>query len=99
MVELVYLPAQAGTQDLKVKRMFYVYAISSRVKSYIYVGLTDNLERRLKQHFDGRSKTTRPYRPFELIYSETKETRIAAREREKYFKTSKGKDYLRTISK
>jgi len=64
--------------------MYYVYALSSTTRNYIYVGLTDNIQRRINQHNAGKSKTTKPYRPFVLIYSETFETRLEARAREKY---------------
>jgi len=84
------------TQDLK-RMMFYVYAIKSESKNYIYVGLTDNLERRLSEHNSGKNKTTKPYRPFVLIHSENFETRVQAREREKYLKSGIGKDFLRTL--
>ncbi|HSI68873.1 MAG TPA: GIY-YIG nuclease family protein [Gillisia sp.] len=36
--------------------MFIVYAISSLSRNYIYVGLTDNLDRRLNQHNTGKNK-------------------------------------------
>ena len=77
--------------------MFYVYAISSLVKNYIYVGMTSNLDDRLERHFNGREKTTRAYRPFELIYTEDLETRLEARKREKYWKSGVGKEQLRLI--
>ncbi|WP_317048349.1 GIY-YIG nuclease family protein [Candidatus Ulvibacter alkanivorans] len=47
--------------------MFYVYALSSIERKYIYVGLTNNLNRRIAQHNSGYEKTTKPYRPFSLI--------------------------------
>ena len=62
--------------------MFIIYAISSLSKNYIYVGLTSNLEERLRRHNKGYEKTTKFYSPFILIYSETSETRIEARKRE-----------------
>lgn len=77
--------------------MFYVYAISSLERNYIYVGLTDNLERRLFEHNSGKNKTTKPYGPFKLIYFEECTTRIEARAREKYFKSGVGKEKLRAI--
>ncbi|PJA97150.1 MAG: endonuclease, partial [Ignavibacteriales bacterium CG_4_9_14_3_um_filter_34_10] len=48
--------------------MYYVYAISSKNRNYIYVGITDNIARRINQHNKGYNKTTKPYLPFELIY-------------------------------
>ncbi|HCY77300.1 MAG TPA: endonuclease [Ignavibacteriales bacterium] len=77
--------------------MFFVYAIKSLKRNYIYVGLSNNLERRLAEHNGGRNKTTEPYRPFKLIYSEEFDTRIKARTREKYFKSGSGKEFLKNI--
>ncbi|MBF0532394.1 MAG: GIY-YIG nuclease family protein [Candidatus Omnitrophica bacterium] len=75
--------------------MFIVYAIKSEKCNYIYVGLTNNLERRLQQHFQGKSSTTRAYRPFILIYSALFETRIEARINEKILKSGSGKEFLK----
>jgi len=75
--------------------MYYVYAISSQIRKYIYVGLTDNIERRIFQHNSGKSRTTKSYRPFVLIYSQEFTTRTQAREKEKYLKSGIGKEYLK----
>ena len=78
--------------------MFFVYAIRSTTRNYTYVGLTNNLARRIAEHNCGRNKTTKPYGPFKLIYSESFETRIEARAREKYFKSGSGKEYLKNFN-
>jgi putative endonuclease len=77
--------------------MFYVYAIRSASRNYIYVGLTDDLERRLHQHNSGLNRTTRPYAPFTLIWSESFPTRQQARQREKYLKSGVGKEFLKSL--
>tara|TARA_R100000353_G_C6354917_1_gene154391 strand:- start:195 stop:446 length:252 start_codon:yes stop_codon:yes gene_type:complete len=77
--------------------MFFVYAISSLYRNYIYVGMTDNLERRVQQHNDGKEKTTKPYLPYILLYSESIDNRIDARTREKYWKSGTGKRQLRQM--
>jgi putative endonuclease len=77
--------------------MFFVYAISSLSRNYIYVGMTDNLERRVKQHNDGKEKTTKPYLPYILLYSESVDIRADARTREKYWKSGTGKRQLRKM--
>ncbi len=59
--------------------VFYVYALRSLSRNYIYVGLTDNLDRRVMQHNSGLNPTTKPYCPFELIWSESFPTRNEAR--------------------
>jgi putative endonuclease len=71
-----------------------VYAISAQTRKYIYVGLSNNLLRRVEEHQRGYNKTTNPYRPFKLIYSKSFDTRIQAREHEKYLKSSPGKRFL-----
>jgi putative endonuclease len=77
--------------------MFFVYAISSLCRNYIYVGMTDNLERRVQQHNLGNEKTTKPYLPYILLYSESLENRSDARIREKYWKSGTGKRKLRKM--
>ena len=74
--------------------MYYVYAISSLERNYIYVGLTDNLERRFCEHNSGKNKTTKPYSPFKILYTQEFETRLEARQKEKYFKSGIGKEKL-----
>ena len=77
--------------------MFYVYVISSELKKYIYVGITNNIERRFVEHQKGYNKTTRVYRPFKLIHFEKLLSRIEARRREKYLKSGVGKEWIKTI--
>lgn len=74
--------------------MFFVYAIKSKVKNYTYVGLTSNLENRLLYHNRGYEKSTRAYKPFDLIYFEEVSTRQAARRREKFLKSGQGRLFL-----
>ncbi|MFB3056505.1 MAG: GIY-YIG nuclease family protein [Ignavibacteriaceae bacterium] len=77
--------------------MYYVYVISSKTRKYIYVGITNNLSRRIAEHNSGYNKTTRTYRPFKLILSEEFTTRTTAREREKYLKSGIGKEFLKRL--
>ena len=79
--------------------MFYVYVLKSLSRNYIYVGMTDNLERRIHQHHAGLSRTTRAYRPFVVILTETFPSRAEARKREKYLKSGFGKIFLKSLSK
>ena len=75
--------------------MYFVYALKSIKKNYIYVGMTKDLDKRLKEHQDGKGKATRPYRPFKMIYSEAFPYRFEARKREKFLKTGVGKEFLK----
>lgn len=77
--------------------MYFVYAIKSKIRSYIYVGLTSNFERRFKQHNNGYERTTKSYKPFIILQLEEFESRLEARKREKYLKSGVGKEYLKTL--
>ena len=77
--------------------MVWVYAISSVVRNYIYVGMTKDVDARLARHNKGREKITKPYAPFQLIFTEVCANRVKAREREKYWKSGIGKQKLRDI--
>ena len=76
---------------------FYVYALKSLHRNYIYVGLTNNLKRRTSEHNLGRNKTTKPYSPFKLIFSEKYSSRQEVRIKEKYLKSGFGKELLKTL--
>jgi putative endonuclease len=77
--------------------MCYVYAIKSAEKKYIYVGLTNNPDRKIAEHNRKKEKTTRLYVPFKAILIEKYNTRLEARKREKYLKSGIGKEYLRSL--
>ncbi len=78
--------------------MYYVYAIKSTSRVYIYVGLTDNVKRRIEQHNNGYEHTTKPYAPFFHFYTSSSfATRPLARIYEKYLKSGIGKEYLKSL--
>ena len=79
------------------EKSFIVYAISSQSRNYIYVGITSDLEARLVRHNAGFEKTTKPYAPFYVIFTEKLEDRKSARNKEKYFKSGTGKEQLKLI--
>ena len=71
--------------------MYTVYAIASLNRKYVYVGFTSNLTERLLRHNNGLERTTKPYAPFLLVYTESAPDRPSARLREKYWKSRSGK--------
>jgi len=83
--------------DVEKKMAYAVYAIQSSVDDRIYVGFSENLENRLKEHNHGKTKSTKGFRPWVLIYYDEVETRIEARKREKYLKSGCGKEFLKSI--
>ena len=77
--------------------MYVVYALKSDRDGRIYVGLTASLGRRLKEHNLGNVFSTKGFRPWRVLYTETVGTRKAARLREKYLKSGIGKEFLKSI--
>ena len=77
--------------------MYFVYAIKSTIRNYIYIGITNDLSRRINQHNKGYNKTTKPYRPFKLIYKEKLSDRKEARIREKFLKSGIGREFLKKL--
>lgn len=77
------------------QKTYTVYALRSELNGMVYVGFSDNLERRLKEHNAGKSKFTKGYRPWSLVYSELVNSRLEARQREKYLKSGVGKEWLK----
>ena len=78
---------------------YYIYIIKSKVKDFIYVGITTDLRKRLAEHNNKKEKSTKFYTPFELIFYEAYRSKIDAARREQYLKTTKGKTTLRTMLK
>jgi predicted GIY-YIG superfamily endonuclease len=61
----------------------------------MYVGMSRDVDRRLREHNSGRSKYTSGHIPWIVIYTERYEGTAEARSREKYLKTSAGRRYLK----
>ena len=76
--------------------MFYAYVIRSIESGFLYKGHCNDLKIRLQQHNAGLTKSTKPYRPFEIAYFEEFHTEAEAIKREKYFKTAAGRRFLKT---
>jgi putative endonuclease len=75
--------------------MFYIYILKSKIDQRLYTGYTSDLRRRLKEHISGTVQSTQNRRPLELIYYEAYKNKQSALKREKYLKTTKGKNELR----
>jgi len=62
--------------------MFYVYVLRSKKDGKLYIGFTEDLRRRLKEHNEGINISTKSRRPFELVYYEAYKSQTDARKRE-----------------
>ena len=77
--------------------MFYVYILKSIKYPKTYVGMTNNIERRLFEHNAGQGNYTEKYKPWVVIYNEEHNTLEQARTREKFFKSTTGRRKLKAI--
>lgn len=74
--------------------IYTVYILYSVTLDRYYVGLTSNLEDRLKRHNEGKSKYTKSGIPWKLVYQVSFETRSEAKEKEKKIKSSEDREEL-----
>ena len=78
---------------------YYVYILKSFKDGTYYVGSTQDLESRIERHNQGRTKYTKPKRPWNLVYSEEHLDRSSAMKREYAIKRKKSKDYIESLIK
>jgi len=74
---------------------YNVYILRSLVRERYYIGCTSDLDKRIKEHNSGKTKSTKPYRPWKIIYHETFIDKNEAYRREWHLKHPKG--YLEKI--
>jgi putative endonuclease len=83
--------------------VFWTYAIRSVSTDRLYIGHTMDLSKRLKEHNDPESFSSRFTKripgPWILVHSEPFPTRSEAYRRERWLKTGKGREYLKEILK
>lgn len=80
-------------------KFYYVYVLKSISHDFIYIGYTENLKQRFKEHNSGESKSTKPYIPYDIIHYEAYKNIKDAKRREEYLKTNRGKTTLNTMLK
>lgn len=76
--------------------MLYVYILENKNDQSLYIGLTSNIDKRIRDHLSGRgAKTTRKKSGWQLIYLEGYLDRLDAVNREKFLKSGPGRKYLK----
>ncbi|MBK7872687.1 MAG: GIY-YIG nuclease family protein [Saprospiraceae bacterium] len=77
--------------------MFFVYILKSQLTGKHYYGHTKHIDVRLKEHNTGRVKSTKAYSPpWQVIYTESFETKSEAFKRELFFKSIDGYNFLKS---
>jgi len=74
--------------------MYSTYIIKSGKTGKLYIGHTENLNRRLTEHNSNQSKSTKNKGPWELLYQREFGTRSDAMKHEIDLKKIKNKNYL-----
>ena len=77
--------------------MHYLYILLNKAKTRTYTGVTDNVERRLKDHNSGKVASSRPYGPYKVTHTESFATLGEAKQKEKFYKSTTGRRRLKEM--
>jgi putative endonuclease len=79
----------------RISNWHYVYVLLSKKDNKFYIGYTQNLKRRIKEHNAKRNFSTKSRLPVSLIYAEACLNKEDAGRRENYLKTTQGRRFLK----
>ena len=77
--------------------MYYTYILKSLIKNRTYTGFTCDLNRRLEEHNRGKVRSSKAYKPFDILIVEELNTAKEAKQREAFYKTSSGRKEIKEI--
>jgi len=63
----------------------------------VYIGSTNDIERRLEDHNRGNTRSTKYYVPWKIVYSEEYATKSEARKRERQLKNWKNRERIENL--
>ena len=75
--------------------MYYVYFLQSLKNDDLYIGLTENLKKRVILHNTGNVKSTQFYKPWKLLGYEVYNSRSEAVKRERFLKNHQQRELLK----
>jgi len=85
-----------GSEISISNKFYYVYLLESiNHDQEHYIGYTDDLKKRIKEHNAGLNWSTKAYKPWRLIYYEACLNKEDAKRRERYLKTSQGRRLIK----
>ncbi len=73
----------------------FVYVLRSINFERNYIGFSRNVARRLRQHNSGKTKSTKPFLPWKVLFFEEFSSKEEALKREKFLKSGKGREYIK----
>ena len=74
---------------------YFVYILKSINSLKTYVGMTEDVESRLKEHNTKKTKSTKAFTPYIILHIEEFDSRLSARKREKYLKSGSGREWIK----
>lgn len=83
------------TSDVLSPKKYYVYLFLSLKDNKFYVGFTNDLKRRIKEHTDGYVTATKHRLPLKLIHYEYFINEADAKARERFLKSGFGREQLK----
>ncbi|MEE9162887.1 MAG: GIY-YIG nuclease family protein [Candidatus Neomarinimicrobiota bacterium] len=86
-----------GFESLPLRTMYWVYVLQSKKDGGFYTGYTQDLDKRVREHNAGKTRSLRGRMPLELVYSEEFPHKRAAKERERQIKSWKGGEGLKNL--
>ena len=73
---------------------YYSYVLRSLKNGILYKGSTQDIEKRINTHNSGKVKFSSKHMPSELVLFEEFQTRAEAINREKWYKTGIGRNWV-----
>lgn len=80
---------------IQVIMFSYVYVLESTQNNNLYIGFTTDLRKRVTEHNQKVTRSTKAYVPWRLIYYEACLNKNDAQRREKYLKSNQGARLLK----
>ena len=77
--------------------MYYLYILQSQAKGRYYVGVSGNVDKRLKEHNSGIVKSTAPYKPWIIKCVEEFPDIKLAYQRERFIKDKHSRKIIEKI--
>jgi putative endonuclease len=78
---------------------FYFYVLQSETSGRFYTGHTENLSKRIFEHNNQRTPSTKNRGPWVLFHSEEYPTRSDAARREREVKRMKSRGYIEALAR
>jgi putative endonuclease len=76
---------------------FYTYILFSEKTNRYYIGSTEDIDKRVEKHNAGATPSTKPGRPWKVVYREEFYSKSEAIKREIYLKRMKSRVFIELL--